>query len=119
MKHANDNKPHQLAFDFVASNDNEKPINELEAKFLQFHENNPHVYQKLEALALKAIAVGFKHYAIKTLLENIRWHVDMTTTDGRFKISNNHAPYYARLFHKLNPEHSGFFITHKVKGEAA
>ena len=119
MKHAINTKPQQLAFEFVAANDNQKPINELEEKFNEFHESNPHVYRKLEELALKAIAVGFEHYGIRTLLENVRWHVDMTTTDDRFKIGNNHAPYYARLFHKLNPEHSGFFITHKVKGDTA
>lgn len=101
-----------------AANSNE-PINDREAKFNEFHMRNPHVYEVLESKALQAISAGWKHYGIKTLLEIVRWHTDMTTSDKRFKISNNHAPYYARLFHKLNPEHDGFFKTHRVEGEVA
>jgi len=102
-----------------AANDNRKPVNELEAKWQQFHNENPHVFALIEKYAMEAIKAGYQHYAIKTLIERVRWHTDMETNDGEFKLSNNHAPYYARLFHRLYPEYAGFFRTHKVKGEAA
>lgn len=97
-------------------NDNE-PRNENEAKFRRFHAANPHVYDLLEKFAFKAIAAGREHYGVKALFEIIRWHTSIHTTDNAFKLSNTHAPYYARLFHKNNPKHAGFFITHAVQGE--
>ena len=118
MTNAQHKKPQQLPFSFVASNDNE-PLNEREAKFNDFHNQNPHVFKEIEDYALEAIEAGWKHYGIKTLLEIVRWHSDIKAPEKCFKISNNHAPYYARLFHKLHPEFDGFFRTHRVEGEMA
>ena len=102
---------------FSADNDNE-PVNKLEAKWREFHADNPHIYDLIEERVFEAIAAGREHYSIKTLFELIRWHTTITTrNDDGFKLSNNHAPYYAREFHKRNPKHAGFFITHAVKGE--
>ena len=105
-------------FEATAANDNHSPVNELEAKWRQFHADNPHIYDLFEEFAFKAINAGRERYSIKTIVELIRWHTDVTTrsVDG-FKLSNNHTPYYAREFHKRNPKHAGFFKTHAVKGE--
>ena len=101
---------------FSADNDNE-PVNELEAKWREFHAANPHVYDLFEEFAFEAIKAGRERYSIKTILELVRWHTDVTTrsVDG-FKLSNNHTAYYAREFHRRNPEHAGFFKTHAVRG---
>ena len=102
----------------LAANDNE-PLNVREAKFNEFHAKNPHVYEQIEGYAFEAIKAGWKHYGMRTLLEIVRWHSDVKTPGESFKIPNNHSPYYARLFHKLNPEHDGFFNTARVEGELA
>ena len=105
-------------FEATAANDNRQPVNELEAKWREFHAANPHIYERFEEFAFQAINAGRERYAIKTILEMVRWHTEVTTnsTDG-FKLCNNHTAYYAREFHRRNPKHAGFFKTHAVRGE--
>jgi hypothetical protein len=98
-------------------NDNKPPVNEREATWRRFHAANPHVYDLLEKLAFQAIAAGHKTYGVKALFEIVRWHSTVRTTGNDFKLSNNHAPYYARLFHQQHPRHDGFFVTREVEGE--
>ena len=110
--------PFEDSYEAIAANDNQPPINRLEAKWRVFHAKNPHVYELVKRFALEVIAKGYEHYSINSIFERVRWHSSIETkTEEQFKLSNNHRPYYARLFHKDHPEHDGFFITHAVKGE--
>ena len=93
-------------------------INEREKKWQEYHKENPHVYKLIEKFAFQVMDAGYQKYGMKALLERVRWHTMIDALDDAgFKISNNHAPYYARLFHKLNPDFDGFFRTKRVKGE--
>lgn len=106
-------------FETDAANDNTPPINRLEAKWREYHAKNPEVYDLIELYAFKAIAAGRTQYGVQSILEMVRWHKDMRIApdeDG-FKLSNNHAAYYARLFHTKNPKYAGFFKTRTVLGE--
>ena len=109
----------QLEFDLddqrslSADNDNRPPLNKYEAKWREFHAENPEVYDLIELYAYKAIAAGRSHYGMQTILEMVRWHTMLRNgpdEDG-YKVNNNHAAYYARLFHAENPRHDGFFKT--------
>ena len=58
--------------------------------------------------------MGHTRYSIKTLLEVARWHTDMQTVptsaeDAKYKLNNNHAPFYARLLMAREQELAGFF----------
>ena len=95
-------------------------INDNEAKFQEFHDSNPHVYALIEKFAFQVTRAGYGHYGMQALLERVRWHLSIETDDNTgFKINNNHGPYYARLFHKLNPRFEGFFRTRQIKGDYA
>ena len=81
--------------------------------FVEFHEANPDVYDKLVASAHGMKSLGFDRYAIGTLWEIMRWHYDVHgPRDGSgYKLNNNHRAYYARLIMHREPELAGFFDT--------
>ena len=83
-----------------------------------WHKKNPHVYRLFERFTLEAIAKGHKTLSAWLIVNRIRWETTVVTRGDKFKITNNHIAYYARLFHALHPEHDGFFKTHKLKEEA-
>ena len=90
---------------------------ELIRKFTEFHNNNPHVYDELRDLALRAKRHGRKNYSINGLYQVLRWHRNFETNDPDFKLGNNHRAYYARLLMAQEPELKGFFRTRKTKTE--
>ena len=91
---------------------------ELEDKFKTFHRNNPQVYELFKGFAFQAINKGFRTYSARTLIHLIRWHTSVETVDPEgFKISNNHSPYYSRMFMRDYPLHSDFFKTHDIDCE--
>ena len=84
-------------------------------RWWEWHLNNPHVYQMFERFALEAIRKGHEHLSAWLIVNRIRWESTVVTRGEDFKVSNDFIAYYARLFHALNPEHAGFFKTHKLK----
>lgn len=83
--------------------------------FLQFHADNPHVYKLFKQFTFQAIQSGFNHYGTNGIIERIRWHTGVVTKDIDFKINNNHAPYYSRLFEKDFPIHKNFFRKRSIQ----
>ena len=83
--------------------------------WLQFHADNPQVYEWLKRSAMQLKDNGHKKWGMKSLIEVLRWQHAMQTTDPVFKINNNHAPYYARYLMDMNPELKGFFNIRQVK----
>ncbi len=95
------------------------PVNQLEQEFLEFHGNNPMVYELFKRFAFEAIWRGCRHLSAGLVAERIRWETDVETDGDGFKINNNHRAYYARLFVRDYPEHAEFFRTRTVKYEHA
>lgn len=81
----------------------------LEDQFWEFHEANPAVFAELRRLALELKERGRAHYGIKSLIEVLRWHRAITTTEEEYKINNNWAPFYSRLLMEKEPALEGFF----------
>jgi hypothetical protein len=79
-------------------------------EFLEFHKNNPHIYENYKQEILSAISSGRELYSISMITEHNRW-------DKKFRISNNHRAYYARLFIEENPQYKGFFRLRPIKTE--
>lgn len=77
-------------------------------KFVEYHEQNPHLYEEFKKIALESIAMGLKNYGAKSIFEIIRWET-AKRGEGEFKINNNYAPLFARLFANEYPEHRDFF----------
>lgn len=94
----------------------ERPFNNLEAAFWRFHFANPSVYELFDQFTRQSLKAGRKNFSATIVFERIRWATMVETVDSPdFKVSNNHRPYYARLWMRNNPEHEGFFIIHAVK----
>ena len=84
-------------------------------KAAEFHAKNPQVYDLVEQFTQQVIDAGHQHYGMQTILERIRWHVMVETSDDTFKINNNYGAFYARLYMENHPEHEGFFRTRTSK----
>lgn len=84
---------------------------ELVQSFLDFHRDNPIVFDLFCQFTMVLIRRGFQHGGAKMVMERVRWESAFAGQDGhdQFKINNNHAAFYARAFMNCYPEHDGFF----------
>ena len=83
----------------------------IQSSFERFHEENPHVYEKLTTLALNLRRKGYDSYGMKGLFEVMRWMTAMKTTGSKFKLNNNYTAHYSRMIMQNCPELQGFFNT--------
>jgi hypothetical protein len=83
-------------------------------EFLEYHKTNPHLYEAFKQVALDAMNMGFRTYGANGIFEIIRWK-RAERGDGEFKINNNYAPLFARLFANEFPQHADFFRFRKSK----
>jgi len=86
----------------------------IEQAFLAFHQDNPHVYRELVALARQAHARGVRRIGMKMLFEVLRWNVALRTGGDDFKLNNNYTSYYARLIMLHEPDLDGIFETRQL-----
>jgi len=89
---------------------------EEKSAFEIYDEQHPQIWKAFERFTFEAMKRGFKNYGAKSIIELIRWHtgVNAEFPEG-FKISNNHAPDYARKFMRVHPEHDGYFRIKKLR----
>lgn len=67
--------------------------------FLAYHVANPAVYAEFCKFAEQMRTdTGRASYATKTVMEVLRWHRDVKTSDEDFKINNNYTSFYARMY---------------------
>lgn len=82
--------------------------------FIAAHTESPDVWLTFERIALGLIGAGKKAGSID-ILGRARWETHIE--GGReWKVNNNYAPYYARIFAAKYPEHKDFFEFRKVRG---
>jgi hypothetical protein len=98
----------------------------LRRAFQKFHQDNPHVYQRIKEICFALQGKGWKHYSMRTIIAVLRFEWDLetggeqvATDDGpaRVKLNNNHSPYYARMLLEDHPTFKGFFQLRKAEGE--
>ena len=82
-----------------------------DARFLTFHEANPHVYRELVRLAREVRASGHRTYSIAGLYEVLRHRWSLRTAGEPVKLNNNYRSHYARLIMAMEPDLRGFFQT--------
>jgi len=85
----------------------------LEVAFWEFHNGNPEIWTLFQKYTFQVIEAGLPSFGALHILSRIRWFVWIETKrfGDLYKINNNHAAFYARLFHREHPEHEGFFRT--------
>lgn len=91
----------------------DEPMTDMERAFWRYHEMNPHVYDLFVRYANQVVRVK-EHYSARAIFDRIRWFTEVETRGSEFKISNNHSPYYARMFMQDYPATKGFFILHAL-----
>lgn len=82
--------------------------------FPAYHAENPHIYEAFKKYTFQLINAGRKNIGSKLIIERLRWDTLITGNDD-FKINNNYAPFYSRLFMNEFPEHLGFFRQRESK----
>lgn len=107
--------PAELA---ATAGDGAKPVDEIDyahfrAKLRACREwirHNPQRMEEMERYALNEASHG-RRFAIKTIIERIRWF-DYVNDEGQpVKISNDYAPIFARLLIEKHPELAQFLET--------
>jgi len=83
-------------------------------KFLEYHNNNPKVYELFKRFTTEVREAGWMQYSARAVIHRIRWHTDITIRhspldDEKFKICNNHSPFYARMYMEEHPEYPEMF----------
>ena len=82
----------------------------LKKKFLQYHRENPGVYDEIKKKALALIEKGKSHGEMNYIFGYIRNETAIGGNDG-FKLNNNYRSFYTRLFQNDFPKNSTFFKT--------
>jgi len=77
--------------------------------FARHHEENPGVWELFQRFTLEAIRAGRAHFGAKAIMERMRWFTDIESRGDAFKVNNNFAAFYARMFEQEFPQHAGFF----------
>jgi len=86
---------------------------EMRDEWLNFHNENPQVWELFCRFTRQIADRGFTSYSADAVIQRIRWETDQARVDceKNFKINNNHIPFYARAFMNACPQYSGFFRT--------
>lgn len=86
-------------------------------RFEAFHAANPHVFEGLKELALKAAGKGYRKLGIRMIWEVLRWNRMMQTRDpnGDFKLNDHYHSRYARLLMEREPLLDGLFHLRELK----
>ena len=85
--------------------------------FNKFNELNPHIFKAFEDQALKAIEKGKTKLSAKLIINWIRWHEFLESSDMNFKINDAYQSYYARFFIDKYPQYSDVFEFRKLRNE--
>jgi hypothetical protein len=90
----------------------------IEREFNDFHAANPHIYERLVAMANKLKSKGHKRYGIAVLYGVLRYKHDIKTVAADdWKLNNNHKALYSRMIMDKNPHLKGFFEIRKRNSE--
>ncbi len=97
------------------------PRNVREARFVEFHKQNPIVYQLWDRFTHECISRGMSKVGAALIMERIRWETSVAIEDARpdgqkLKLNDHHKAYYSRLWMKNNPQYKGIFNTRGVEG---
>ncbi len=86
-------------------------------KFIEFHNRNPHVLNRLAQMAFDLKQRGHKRVGIEMLFNVIRWETMMEIEDpsSLYKLNNNYKPHYARMIMETYPAFYGFFEFRELK----
>jgi hypothetical protein len=86
-------------------------------KFEDFNAVNPKVYALFCQFTQEVIDAGFTSYSAYAIMHRVRWEGAVVTKGDPYKISNNHIPFYARLYAQEHPKYKEFFLLRELTTE--
>lgn len=95
-------------------------------QFLEFHKDNPWVYERLKGHCHQLRQKGFKRYSTRTLIAVLRFEWDLKTTHQEVrvegepravKLNDHHSAYYARMLIEDYPHMWDFFELRYAEGD--
>jgi hypothetical protein len=84
-------------------------------RFIQYHEENPQVYQTFKDYAQRIKATGRGQYSGWVICQVIRWERDVQTRGDVFKLNNDFIALYSRLLIAERPEFADFLELREMK----
>lgn len=80
-----------------------------------FHREHPEVWNMFVEFALDRISLGFDAYSADAIFHRIRWETARPSykPGEEFKMNDHYTAFYARRFHRMYPQHNGFFRLRK------
>jgi len=85
--------------------------------FKTYHEAHPKLYELFKKYAYQMKNSGRKYYGAQSIVERIRWDMNINHNSDEFKINNNFSSMYSRLLISDYPEFKDFFRTRKTRGQ--
>ena len=85
--------------------------------FNKFNKDNPHIFKAFEEQALIAINAGKNKISAKLIINWIRWHEFLESSDENFKINDAYQSYYARYFIEKYPQYHDVFELRRLRNE--
>jgi hypothetical protein len=81
----------------------------LYKRFIQYHKENPMIYHMFKKYTIEAIQSGYKHFGSQMIIEKIRWETGVVAKNDKFKIGNDYASFYSRMFMLEYPHYKDYF----------
>lgn len=69
----------------------------IRERFSNYHIANPQVFTLFLHYSFELIDAGRAYYGARSIIERVRWEMNLTTSGDVFKINNDFSPLYARL----------------------
>lgn len=90
----------------------------IDARFLEFHHGNPHIYRQLVDLSRQWRDAGHEKCSIDMLFHLLRWEygVQTHTSDG-FRLNDHFTSRYARLIAANEPDLAHLFSTRTLRSD--
>lgn len=93
------------------------PISEQEARFIEFHKANPHIYREIVRRVSALTRAGVSRVGIAMVFEVMRYDHLISTQGEPWKLNNTYRAYYVRLLMKEHPHLAGLIETRRSRAD--
>lgn len=88
----------------------------IEQAFIDFHKDNPKVYEYFKKYVKQMIQSGCKKLSSKLIINRIRWEVFIETSgDDPYRINDAFTAHYSRLFIQHYPQYEDMFEFRRLR----
>lgn len=89
----------------------------IDVRFREFVAENPHVVERVIALARQWRDAGNSKCSMELLFAKLRWEHGIETSDHTFRLNDHYTSRMARHVMSLHPDLAGFFTTRLLRAD--